>query len=135
MKKVTLIALLFLAGASSSCGTRVAFPVSSIAPAAEGSVKIKKDKNENFEMEIKVKHLANPERLNPAKKYYVAWLVDSENKVVNLGKLVSDNSNNASLKNVSASKPVQFFVTAEDEGNVTIPSKQELFRTSDLNLN
>ena len=78
--------------------------------------------------------LANPERLNPPRKHYVVWISSDRDKSINLGMLVSNNKNNASLKSVSSSKPIQIFVTAEDAGDVKWPGNQELFRSASLNL-
>ena len=134
MKTLNYVLLLIFLATLGSCSTSVKFPVSSIAPAAEGVAKIKKDKNNNYAMELSVKYLANPERLNPPRKHYVVWISTDRDKSINLGMLVSDNKNKASLKSVSSSKPTQIFVTAEDAGDVKWPGSQELFRSGSLNL-
>lgn len=134
MKAITHLTLLVFLMTLGSCATSVKFPVSTIVPAAEGSASIKKDNNNNYLIDLKVKYLASPDRLTPARQHYVVWIVTADGTNINLGMLVSDSNNNASLKGVSSSKPVQILVTAEDTGDAKWPGKQELFRTQDLNL-
>jgi hypothetical protein len=52
-----------------SCITVVKLPVSPITPPADGTVKIKKDKN--YVIDLSVNYLVGPKRLNPPKKHYV----------------------------------------------------------------
>ncbi|MEO7522936.1 MAG: hypothetical protein ABIT58_02515, partial [Ferruginibacter sp.] len=64
---LTIVISFFIVGfALTSCAKKVSFNVSPVAPAAEGKIKIKKDKNNNYEISIKVQRLANPSRLTPA---------------------------------------------------------------------
>ena len=59
---------------------KIPFVQSSIAPAAEGYVKVKKDNNNNIVIKIRIKNMAEIESLDPAKKTYVVWMVtESEN--------------------------------------------------------
>src|SRR5437016_1814159 len=44
------------------------------APAAEGRVVTKNDRNGNTRIEIHVKHMARPQALIPSKSGYVVWL-------------------------------------------------------------
>ena len=47
------IALLFLITVlAQSCAKKITFATSSVVPAAEGSVKVKKDKNNNYNIEL-----------------------------------------------------------------------------------
>ena len=121
-----LIALLMTFG---SCVTSVMFPVSQIAPAADGVAKIKRDKNNNYQIDLSVKHLSNPERLTPSRLYYVVWVETDQGSTKNIGRLVSNPSNRGSLKTSTAFNPVQIFITAEEDGDVTWPGNMEIFRT------
>ncbi|UQD56039.1 hypothetical protein [Flavobacterium sp. K5-23] len=126
MKKIFI---LFLVVAMSSCATKIDLPVSSIVPAAEGTVKVTKDKNKNYVVDLEVRHLANADRLNPAKAFYVVWIVSEDGQAKNIGKLVSGSSNKASLKSTTPFQPEQIFITAEDDGSISWPGGQEIFRT------
>lgn len=134
MKKLIVFLYLPLATIFGSCATKVVFPVSSIAPAAHGTAKIKKDKNNNYQIDLAIKHLANPDRLSPPKSQYVVWMFTEEGLNKNLGGIVSDRSNKAKLTATTPFKPIQIFVTAEEAGNVLQPGKQELFRSKILRL-
>jgi len=118
----------------SSCATTYRFPISSIAPAADGTAKFTKDKNKNYIVDVKVKYLSNADRLIPAKRLYVVWIKTDTGDIKNIGQLMSDNKNNASLSGTTSSRPVQIFVTAEDAGNSNWPSEQEIFRIEHISL-
>jgi hypothetical protein len=134
MKTINYFLLLAVILSFSSCTTLVKFPVSPIVPAAEGTVKIKNDKNNNYLIEVSVNYLANPERLNPPKNHYVIWMDTQSGTTVNLGMLSSNKNNKASFKTVNSSKPYQIFITAEDNGDFSFPSDQEVFRTEILDI-
>ncbi|WP_018617108.1 hypothetical protein [Segetibacter koreensis] len=51
----------------SSCSRKISFAKSTVVPTAEGSVKIKKDNNKNYSIDLKVIRLAEPKRLVPLK--------------------------------------------------------------------
>src|SRR5688572_28989951 len=55
----SLTAVLFLL-ILSSCSNKVAFNTSTVMPTAEGSVKVNRDNNSNYSIDIHIKHLANP---------------------------------------------------------------------------
>ncbi|MDP4239073.1 MAG: hypothetical protein Q8904_06325 [Bacteroidota bacterium] len=134
MKTINYITFFVLLILLASCATTVKFPVSTLAPAADGSVTITKDQNNNYVINMKVKYLASPDRLVPARKCYVVWLLTNSGTNINLGMLIGDKNNNASFKSVNSSKPIQIFVTAEDAGDLSFPGNQELFRTETLKL-
>lgn len=134
MKTINYVLLLAFLMIFGSCATSVKFPVSEIAPAADGTAKIKKDKNNNYIIDVTLKYLADPDRLNPPRQYYVAWAETESNAPVNLGMLISDKNNKATLKSLTSSKPTQIFITAEDTGDTNWPGNQEIFRTGNLFL-
>lgn len=126
-----IISVVFLA---SSCTSKMHFSTSTVVPAAKGLVKVKKDKNNNYSIQLQVTNLAEAERLTPPKKVYVVWMVTKEKHTKNIGQLVSSSgmfskSLKASLKTVSSFKPKSFFVTAEDDGNVQRPGTPVLLVT------
>lgn len=130
-----LAMILFTFCLLSSCATKYAFSTSSVVPAAEGSVKVKKDKNNNYNIELDVKRLADPKRLNPAKDVYVVWMETAQNGRKNIGQLKTSSglfssTLKSSLKTVSPFKPVTFFITAEDNADIQYPGGQEVLRTN-----
>ena len=110
------------------------FGTSSVVPAAEGSVKIKSDKNKNNTIDLSVKNLADPERLSPAKKTYVVWMETASDGTKNIGSLNTSSGFfsgrlKGSLKTVTPFKPTGFLITAEDDGTVQYASGQVVLRT------
>jgi hypothetical protein len=119
----------------SSCATRMKFSNSPVVPAAEGSVKIKKDNNNNYKIELKLIRLAEPNRLTQPKSKYVVWMVTENDGTKNIGQLKTatglfSNSLKSALNTVTSSKPRDFFVTAEDDGDVQIAGYQIVMKTS-----
>jgi hypothetical protein len=133
MKSVSLSILMvfFL----TSCATYTKFPVSNVAPAANIKVKEKKDKNENTVVSVVANNLASAERLDPSKKVYVVWMTTRDNGVKNLGQLMNENAKKSSLEATTAFKPINVFITAEDQGNITYPSNFEITRVALENQN
>ncbi len=126
----TLIILLLF----SSCSTKMTFLNSTVVPAAEGSVKVDKDDNGNYDLELNVTRLTEPSRLQPSKAVYVVWLVTDNNGTKNIGQLKSSTSLfsselKASLHTVSSFKPKRIFVTAENDANLQHPGTQVVLTT------
>jgi hypothetical protein len=124
--------IIFLFG---SCARKIAFQTSSVVPAAEGTVKVKKDNNNNYTIDIEVSNLAEPGRLLPAMKTYVVWMDSDQDKFKNIGQINSStsflsNKLKASFETVSSNKPTKIFITAEDDGNVQYPGTQVLTTAS-----
>ncbi len=118
-----------------SCSKKMMFASSSVVPAAEGSVKYKKDKNNNYHIDLKVLHLANSNQLTPARSTYVVWMETQNNGVKNLGQLKSSGSLlSSTLKgSLSAVTPFElksFFVTAEDNSNISYPGTEVVLKTN-----
>lgn len=117
--------------------TKYNFSTSRVVPAAEGSVKVNKDKNNNYNIELHVKHLAEPKRLSPAKEMYIVWMETEESGQKNIGQLKISNGMlsgtlTSSLKTVATFKPTGFFITAEDNANIQYPVGQTVLTTGSL---
>ncbi len=118
-----------------ACSKKMMFASSSVVPAAEGSVKYKKDKNNNYHIDLKVLHLANSNKLTPARSTYVVWMETESNGTKNLGQLKSSGSLlsstlKGSLSAVTAFQPKSFFITAEDNANVSYPGSEVVLKTN-----
>lgn len=120
--------------ALSSCATVMPFNNSSIIPAAEGKVKVKKDKNQNYQIKAQVSNLAPPGNLQPSRSTYVLWMDTKNNGVKNLGQMQPSNTIfskalNAALSTTTSFVPVRFFVTAENSGAVEYPGSYRVLET------
>ena len=118
----------------SSCAKKMSFSKSSVVPGAEGTVKVKTDKNNNYTVDLSVENLANPSDLTPARKAYVVWMETESNGTKNIGNIKSSSGLfsgklKGSLKTVTPFKPIAFYITAEDDDTTTYPSGQEVLRT------
>jgi hypothetical protein len=112
-----------------SCATITDFPTSVVTPAATITVKKYKDKNDNFIITITANNLASADRLDPPKKVYVVWITTKDNGVKNIGLLKNKNAKKSTLETLSSFNPIEIFITAEDEGNITFPEGIEISRT------
>jgi len=130
------IFILFLIGFSlTSCSKKIQFANSAVVPAAQGSVKIQKDDNRNYVMEVNIINLAHPERLQPPKPIYVVWMETENAGTKNIGQLKIESSffsNNleGTLKAVTAFKPTRFFITAEERADILLPGMQVVLKTN-----
>lgn len=111
-----------------SCAGYQEFPVSERVPSAEIEVVVNQDKYENNIIKIRTKYLVAPERLNPAKGYYVVWVNTQLNGIFNVGRLNSQTSKKSSLHTLTPYHPVSIFITAEDEPLLTTPKGIEICR-------
>jgi hypothetical protein len=112
-----------------SCTAKIAFMTSSVVPAARGTVKVKKDRNHNYIIQVRIDNLAEVKRLQPSRQTYVVWMVSGQEVTKNIGQINSSSSMlsknlRASFETVSSVKPYKIFITAEDDGNVQSPGME-----------
>ncbi len=136
-KLPTVLVLLFAFTVLKSCTTQYKFSTSSVVPAAEGSVTVKKDNNSNYIINLHIKRLADPKRLDPAKDIYIVWMETQQNGIKNIGQLKTESGMfsstlKSSLKTVSSFKPTGFFITAENDPNIQHPGSQIVLSTGSL---
>ena len=119
-----------------SCGSskKVSFVNSTVVPGAEGSVKVKRDKNQNYLIDLNIENLASPKQLTPSRHSYVAWIETKENGTKNIGQVNSSKgmfskTRRASLTTVSTFKPIRIFITAEDDPNIEYPGDVVIMTT------
>lgn len=122
----SFILIFFAAVLLSSCSQKFNFNKSSVVPSAEGKVTVKTDNNKNYNIKLKVEHLAEPSRLTPSHSTYVVWMKTRENGTRNIGHLnvssgMLSSKLKASMETVSPHKPTGFFITAEDAPDSSYP--------------
>lgn len=136
MKKTsTIITALFTSFLIISCASTMNFTNSPIVPGAEGKAKIKKDKNNNYIVEIDVVNLPDSKKLSPPKNIYVVWMETEGNQAKNIGQIqpstgLLSKTWKGELKATSTSKPTKIYITAEDEGNTQFPGMQTVLMTN-----
>jgi hypothetical protein len=115
-----------------SCSTKAVFLTSSVVPAATGQVKVKHDKNNNYNIQIRISNLAGVERLQPPKKTYVVWMVTDQEVTKNIGRVATTNKLKVSFETVSSFKPVKIFLTAEENESAQYPDEQVVLTTDNF---
>jgi hypothetical protein len=123
----------------SSCATSVSFLTSSVVPAARGTVKVKRDNNKNYVIQISLTDLAEATRLQPSKLTYIVWMITDRQLTKNIGQLNSSKGFmskqlKGSFKTVSSDKPVQIFITAEDDAGIQYPGTEVILSTEKFQL-
>jgi hypothetical protein len=126
---ITILLLSF-----SSCSKKMVFFTSAVVPAAQGTVNIKKDKNNNYLIKIQISDMAEVTRLQGNKLTYVVWMVTDKEKTENIGQLKSEKTVllkklKATLTTVTSAYPIKIFITAENDGSVQSPDRQVIMST------
>jgi hypothetical protein len=126
----TLIAVISF----SSCAKKVNFLSSSIVPAARGQVKVKRDKNKNYVIQIHLLNLAESKRLQPSKETYIVWMLTGQDITQNLGQVntstgIFSRKLKTSFKAVTPLKPDKIFITAEDDKSIQFPRGEVILST------
>jgi len=134
--KITFLAFISIVTIATlqSCARKITFLPSSEAPAANGKVKIKKDQNDNYNIEVSIKRLSPANKLTPPAKTYVVWIETDQNETKNIGQINSSSSLlssklKASLTAVSPSKPTRLFITTEENGTAFYPGSRVVLTT------
>jgi len=113
---------------------KLVFLSSSVVPAARGYVKVKRDINENYIIQVQISNLAEVNRLQPSKQAYAVWMVTDREITVSIGQINSSTTFlstklKASFKKISSSKPIKIFITAEEDAGTQTPNEQVVLST------
>ena len=97
-------------------------------------MKVKKDKNENYTIDVELSNLAEVKRLYPSKQTYMVWMDTSDETAKSLGQIKSSSRGlskklKASFSAVSASKPHKVYITTESDENTQSPGNQIVLTT------
>lgn len=136
MQRIKYIALLStLLLLLDACSPSLKFVSSPVVPAATGQVKVKRDKNNNYLVNVEVMNLAPADRLTPPQQAYIVWMDSDQNSVKKLG-LLSPSSNllsralKADLRATAVARPTRIFVTAERTPDIQYPAGIEVLTTN-----
>ena len=113
-----------------SCAQKIPFLTSSVAPAAQGYIKVKKDHNKNFRIKVYISDLAEIERIQPTKQTYVVWMVTDRDITKNIGRVSSSRNLSGFLETVSSFQPTKIFITAEVDESVLVPGDTVVLTTN-----
>ena len=135
MKTINSLALiLFLAITLGACSSKMTFQNSSIVPAATGDVKVKKDKNDNYQITVNVANLAEPQKLSPSRDVYIVWMDSNRNLIKKLGQIkvgsgMFSKALTGELTVTESEKPDRVFITAENDADTMRPSSEVVLTT------
>ncbi|WP_162342235.1 hypothetical protein [Cyclobacterium salsum] len=118
----------------SACSTKITFPVSRVAPAAEPEAKVSKTKEGTYELSLNVSNLALPERLSPPKKFYMVWIDTPDQGIKKLGEIANNsgifrNRGKAAFEASTLYRPSMILVTAENNLEVTYPGSHVVLKS------
>jgi len=116
----------------SAAGYAKKYPLTpaTIVPGATGELNTGTDKNGNTEVKVKVKHLAKPEGLTPAKQVYMVWLQPTGGPPENAGLLKVNSGLEGTFETTTPHKGFDLIITGEDDTSVKTPSGPEVLRAS-----
>jgi hypothetical protein len=120
-----------------ACSNKMEFTTSPLAPAARGDVNIKKDRNDNYSIDVSIRNLAEIERIQGENTTYVVWIVTEGDEPKNIGQIQSatrgiSNKLKASFQSVSTKRPLKVFVTAEKDGAIAMPGPIVVLSTDSI---
>jgi hypothetical protein len=96
-------------------------------PASEGTVNATEGDNGNTNLEIRVKHLAQPSQVASDATVYVVWVQPRNAPRQNVGALVLNDNLEGQLDTVTPHIQFTVSVTPEPSGHVEEPTHQPVF--------
>lgn len=129
-----VLSFIFAAILVSACSKKITFPVSDVVPAAEAVLQVDEDSNDNYQIDLEVSNLAQPDRLTPPRRHYVVWMVTQRHGTINIGNLNINRKNNGELSTNTPYEPIRIFVTAEDNPKPVLPSTQVILNSGDFKV-
>jgi hypothetical protein len=96
-----------------SCASAQKLTGGALAPAASGTVDAKIGEGGNTQLEVKVEHLAPPEKVSSGATVYVVWVIAKDAPAVNVGDLKLNADLDGSLQTVTPQHAFELKITAE----------------------
>jgi hypothetical protein len=121
-KRVALLVVITFLLATAAWSREDKLTNTGIAPAAQGKVVTSNDRNGNTEVEVQVKHVANPHSLTPPRESYIVWVQPRGMQPQLLGALRINEDLEGSLKATTTYKDFDVLITAEDNMKPEMPS-------------
>lgn len=134
MKKSILAVALMIAVGLTGCAKKTAIDISSTVPAAEAELKTSQDNNGNTVVDLKVKHLAPPQNLQPTRSMYVAWVETPDGKMVNAGRLTLNDNLEGAVRVVTPYPRFRVIVSAENDPLAAGPSYHRVLETEQIEI-
>jgi hypothetical protein len=137
MKAIDVLTLLILTASASGCvtdGSISASPldkkmsVSKKVPGLEGHVVVTTTNFNSNLIDLSIKKMARPNKINPKAKTYVVWELPAGAKIQpqSIGLLMPDKFQNARLMTATPFRQFDLFVTVEAAKNPSAPTGEKL---------
>jgi hypothetical protein len=130
----TLALALVIAAGLAGCAKKIAVDISSTVPATQAELKTSQDDNDNPVVELKVKHLAPPQNLQPARSTYVVWVETVDGKTYNAGRLKLNDDLEGGIKVMTPYPRFRLVVSAEDDPLAARPGSQRVIETEQIEI-
>jgi hypothetical protein len=99
----------------------------------EGTVEAEQGENGNTDIEVQVKHLSSPSKVEADASVYVVWLQPANAKIQNLGALQVDDDLVGTFNTTTPHRSFTLSVTPEPSARMAEPSHRAVF-TSEVAL-
>ena len=131
-KNVTVLAAALTVLPGCAGGSReVQLSTSPSTPGAEGSILFGVTKNDNTSIDLRVKHLAHPDKLTPPSSAYVVWTKANKGAAAqNIGTMKVDADLKGAFVTETPLHSFDLYITAEASGQVPLPTGKLLLWTS-----
>lgn len=103
-------------------------------PAAAGQVSVSTEKDGNHTVDIKVEHMAEPQKVFEGTNTYVVWLIAPGSPPTNIGVLPVDKDLKGSLETKTPFKTFRVEVTAESSPSATQPTDDNRVMSASIRL-
>jgi hypothetical protein len=100
-------------------------------PGARGNASVITTDDGNTQVDVKVEHLAEPDKITPGAQVFVVWAQDREGTAEpqNLGMLRVDDDLSGSITAVTPMKVFDLYITAEPTASTAAPTGEPILRT------
>jgi hypothetical protein len=134
MKKCILALAITIAVGLAGCLEKTGIDYSSTVPAAEAELKTSQDNNGNTVVDLKVKHLAPPQNLQPPMSMYVAWVETPDGKVFNAGRLKLNDNLEGMVRVTTPYPQFRVIISAENDPLAAAPGSHRILETKQIEI-
>lgn len=97
------------------------------AIATEAKAEVERSSNSNSHIQLKIKHLAKPEKFSPSAKHFVVWVSSKGSaNAQNVGAFNVDDELKAEIETVTPHERFELFITAEPSREASVPTGRKL---------
>jgi hypothetical protein len=117
----------------SGCMRRIQLTPLPASRGGEATVRVDLTYNRNNTLQVELSNVPDPSTLNPGYMRYVLWVATPDRQtVVNAGQLRVTEGRTAELQTITPLREFILFITAETRGDVTSPSPDVIFESSEI---